>query len=138
MDEKALNVLLQTLTPAPVRTRGQVRAVDVAGRFQMVLADATELVAFADELFPIKQLGSYLGQEVEIHGTGFADHRGQLAFVIASGFAPVVGSVPANRLPGSSPAVRADMAAKLRGIIGKWPGAASDEEETAANAQEGN
>lgn len=133
MEDEILRTLIRTLAPAPARVTGRVLAASAAGAFTLVTAEGVEVTAAAREGLPLQQLGRLLGLEVEAFGTGLFGPTGRMVMFLADGFVPHGTVQPtAGRLPGTSPEERAAMAERLRGVIGTWPGAQTDEEEQAA------
>jgi hypothetical protein len=129
VNEKELQLLIQSTQPTPVVIRGRVLSVGLDGRFRIVSPESYEIAALAGDTFPLKELGFHLGREVMISGAALHDRHGRLVLIIGNDFSPLETIPLPKRLPGDSPAVRAAMAARMKEAIGKWPGAQSDEEE---------
>jgi hypothetical protein len=137
VEDEILRTLIRSLSHAPARVTGRVLATSASGAFTLVTADGIEVNAAAREALPIKQLGRLLGLEVEAFGTGLFAPTGRMVLFLADGYLPHSTVQPkSGRLPGSLPEERAAMAERLKGVIGTWPGANTDEEEkTAAEVQ---
>jgi len=110
---------------------GILFGVQADGRITIVVGENETEVTVSDE-FPLQVLAGFLGEEVTIRGIEFYDADNRLVGYVATGFLHGKQEQQAGKLPGESPAVRAQMAAHLRSVMGQWPGEATDEEEWAA------
>lgn len=127
-----MRMLARCLLPAPTRVVGRLLAVSATDEFSLALPDGSEVIGTARADLPLKQLARHIGQEVEVFGTGLYAPSKRLMFFLADGVLPHASTqATSGRLPGALPAEREAMAERLRGVIGAWPGAQSDEQETA-------
>jgi len=131
VEEDLLRMLRRSLLPAPTQVVGRLLAVSANDSFSLVLPDGSEVIGGTRPGFPLTQLARLIGLEVEVYGTGLYAPSKRLMFFLADGLLPHNSIQPeSGRLPGELPEVRTAMAERLRGVIGLWPGAQTDEQET--------
>ncbi len=133
MEEDVMRMLARSLLPAPARVVGCLQSISATNSFTLALPDGSEVIGSTRTGVSLQQLARLIGLEVEVFGTGLYSTSKRLMFFLADGWLPHVATQPqSGRLPGGLPEERAAMAERLRGVIGLWPGAQTDEEETTA------
>lgn len=109
--------------PARVRIEGTVTAVHAHGQFTLNLVDGKEIAGTATGP-QLRRLGKFLGRGVLVLGTEALDGTlvvdgvlpGEGPFILGAGDTPV------------SPSEQAEMANRLKSVIGTWPGDETDEQ----------